>query len=135
MHFDNFFDIQVQTFLLRILHSLFILGVSITLYKCARVVEDQGLTVIFWKSAGFSGAFFFCRIVAGVADSYYAFTIGWFSNVVNVIFWSIILYRVISLYRILASPRNNEERVALRQALGEIERSLRNAKENLKLLT
>lgn len=133
MHFD-IWDVQVQTFLLRILHSLFILGVSIILHWCAAEVDNTWLKRAFWRSALFAGVFFLARIAAGLADGYFTFNVGWFSNLVNVIFWSIILGKVWGLYRILSSPKNNDERVAIREALNEIEQKLVSARRNLQSL-
>lgn len=133
MHFD-FTDTQLQTFLLRMLHSLFILAVSIELYRSALVVDNERLTRIFWKAALLSVLFFGGRITAGVLDSVFAFAIGWFSNLVNVGFWLYLVYKTHTVRVVLSSPKNNEVRVSLREDFDVILDKLHTAKENAQKL-
>jgi hypothetical protein len=131
----NIEDIQVQTFLLRILHSFFILALSIELYRSASYVDNQRLTKYFWKASLIVALFFAARIVAGVLDSYYTFTIGWFSNVVNICFWGYLVYKFRTVRLILASPKNSEVRVSLRDDVDEILNKLEAARNNVRKLS
>jgi hypothetical protein len=131
----TFDAVAIQTFLLRILHSLFILAVAIELYRSARAVEAQRLTKAFWKASLFAGSFFLSRIIAGILDTLFAFSIGWFSNIVNVIYWSILVYKARNVRLILQSPRNSELRISVRTDLDNLITRLEVAKANARKLS
>lgn len=127
----DFYDLQVQTFLLRMVHSFIILAVGINLFVAARHIDNERLTSIIWKVSIFVLSFFFSRISAGIIDSYYAFSIGWLSNIVNIIFWLVLWYKASRLRAILSSAKNAEVRIELRDQVDVFITKLEQAKANL----
>jgi hypothetical protein len=131
------FDISntmVQTFLLRMLHALFILGIAIEFYRSSRGVDNTRLIKSFWHAAMFAGSFFIARIIAGVLDSAFVNTIGWCSNLVNVIYSGYILWKARSIRVILTSPKTSKERIEIRASFDAILDRLDAAKQKLHTL-
>lgn len=125
-------DTQFQTFLIRLLSSAFLLITALLLFAISYAIDNQRLTRIVWKAAEFVGSFFFLRIVAGVLDSYYAFEVGWFSSIINSIFWCWIIEKLYHIWRILRAPKNDEVRIHLSGSFDILLNQLQTAKANLK---
>lgn len=123
-------DIQVQTFFLRMLHSFLILLVAVTLFRAAGLIDNPRVMRWMWKSATWMIIYFAARAIAGVVDTMYGFSIGWTSNLVQIIFWVAIVYKFEVMRRILASPKNNDQRQILRKSFDDLIEQLENAKTN-----
>jgi len=127
-------EIQAMTFALRMLHSGLILILAYYLYRSADAVRNEKLTKIFWAGSVALIAFFVARITAGVLDSLFASDIGWFSNLANVIFWSLLIYKARNVSHILESPRNDELRISLREDFDILIARIEKAKANVQAL-
>lgn len=133
MEYD-FVDVQFQTFILRMIAALAILAVWYELYVISTAINNVRITRMVLRAAMFITTFFIGRIIAGIADSYFVFDIGWFSNMVNVVFWSYLAFKVRKLRKVLESDRNDTSRVALRASFDDLLDQLESARQNLQKL-
>lgn len=90
-------DIATQTFLLRLLHSIVILGSFIELYRSAAVIKNEKVQHLVIRVAVALFIFVLSRIAATFIDAYYGGGIGWASNFVNVIFWAYVYFKARSI--------------------------------------
>ncbi len=127
-------DAQLWITVSRLANAVFLLLVAIELVASARLVDNKRLTKLIWKAAMFTLSFFFLKVVAGFLDGYAGFTIPWSSNLVNFVFWGIIIYRLDRIRVILKSDKNTETRQELRALADALLDKLEVAKENLTTL-
>lgn len=123
-------DLQVQTFILRMLHSTVVLFVVIELFRSTGYIDNYRLSKIAWTMTKWLFVFFVARIVAGIVDSWLGYSIGWLSNNVQLAFWIIIYMKARKGRLILGSAKNTEQRVALREAIDALLNQMEAAKKN-----
>lgn len=123
-------DLQVQTFLLRMLHSLVVLFVCIEMFRSAGFIDNTRVMKIVWRVAWWLLIYFVARIISGILDSWLGFSIGWFSNIVQLGFWIVLYLKARSGRVVLGSSRNTEQRIVLRQAFDDLLDQMETAKQN-----
>jgi len=123
-------DLQVQTFLLRMLHSTVTLFVVIELFRSTGYIDNYRLSKIVWNMTKWLFIYFLARIIAGVLDSWLGYSIGWLSNNVQLAFWIVVYLKIRKSRMILGSSKNTEQRIALRKTVDALLNQLETAKEN-----
>lgn len=121
-------DAESQGFILRMVVALLIASCGIELIVASRLVGNQRLNVLVYKSGVALLCFFGARFLASFADEYFSQDVGYFSNLVNVFFWSIVNYKFRLFRKVLSSDAvgtPGRETVAARveNLLDEMERS------------
>ena len=123
--------IEVDVTISRLANALFLLLVGLELIASAHWVGNKRLTVLIWKGALFTLLFFVLRVVASIVDGYTGQAVAWATNLVNFVFWSIIIYRLDRIRVILKSDKNKDTRKELRVLADTLLDKLELAKENL----
>lgn len=131
MLLEFFSDPQVGLILSRLGNAVFLLLVAIELIASVKWVGNKRLTKLVAKTAAFVLTFFFLRVIASFVDNYTGTVIGWASNIVNLVFWSVIIYRLDQIRVILKHDKNAETRKELRALTDNLLDKLELAKANL----
>lgn len=128
-------DPQSIRLLIVAVQSIFILGFAVEMYRSANAVESVRLTTIFWKAAFHTSIFAVARIAASYADNvYFEFETGYCGASVMTAAFALIWFRAFRLRRILASHRNDELRVSLREDFDVIINRIEQARQNVRKL-
>lgn len=123
-------DLAVQTFVLRMLHSLVILFIVIEFFRSAGFIDNKRLSSLMWTATRWLFVYFVARIISGILDSWMAYSIGWLSNNVQLAFWIVLYLKARKARIILGSNKNHHQRIILRQTFDDLLNRMEEAKRN-----